>query len=163
MWNFYQSGVDYHIIIFVHSCNVTTSRNYIHVYLYLYGSYLSGHSAGDAPLGADVLITSSQPPYCCLHSVPINTCSLSLCKIIQYLSWRIPGKKITKKNDHMYTTNESIHLHIFWNSEVRFTVVNLKPFYLQYHSHYAWYIWQVYYNLIYLLYWTQDKISDNSY
>ena len=43
-----------------------------------------------------VLITSSQPPSCCLHSVPINPCSLSHCKIIDCLSWRFLERKLQK-------------------------------------------------------------------
>ena len=76
------------------------------------------------PPGVDVLITSSRIPSCCLHMVPINRCSLSLCK--KYTAWVEDTWKENHKKNNIWIQPMKAFCCIFWNWEVRFTVVNLN-------------------------------------
>ena len=108
----------------------------------IYGPYVSVHSAADTPWAQTCwLLPHSLRPAVFIRWQLILA-RWHFVKEYMLLELKIPGKKL-HKIDHMYTPMKAFYC-IFWNWEVGFTAVNLKPYHLQYHSHYAGCIWQVY-------------------
>ena len=113
----------------------------------IYGSYLSVHSAADAPgcrrfdyfLTASVLLFSFGPGIWC----QLITAHCHFVKEYTGNAW----VEDTWKENHIKWT----YVYNKWKHSIVYLVVNLKPYLLQYHSHYAWCIWKVYIILIYLI------------